>query len=212
MQSAFRYWRPFVSSSIPSSSRLVPGPGASPVFRWRRSGVHVSCGGPGGGGEGRHQQPVGAGQSVSGPVDAMVSAELHPQPHLHLLPPDRLWRISDGQGGGATVTARPRSREYRLHPYRWGYTGVFIALHLYLTHTYLLHPLSCPSVLIQNFYSLPDSPFSAFTLPFLPSLVTSLKRKDRWRWRLQRLSICWCLGSLPFLCTYDSGWLHLNVI
>lgn len=32
----------------------------------------MSCGGPGGGGEGRHQQPVGAGPSVSGPVDALV--------------------------------------------------------------------------------------------------------------------------------------------
>lgn len=125
------------------SSRLVPGPGASPVFRWRRSGVHVSCGGPGGGGEGRHQQPVGAGQSVGRPLDALVSAGLHPQPHIHLLPPDRVWGIADGQRGGATPPARPQCRQYRLHPYRC----VLISLPPLLNSFFLLYILS-PSLLV----------------------------------------------------------------
>lgn len=98
--------------------RLVPGPGASPVLRWRRRGVHVSRGGARRGGEGRRHWPVGAGQGAGGPLDAMVSAELHPQPHLHLVPPDALWGVYAGQGGGAAGTAGPQSWEHGLHPYR----------------------------------------------------------------------------------------------
>ena len=108
--------------SIPCSGRLVPCAGASPVFRWRRSGGHVSCGGPGGGDKVGPQQPVGAVPSVSGPVHVLGPAWLRPQPRLHLAPQHPLWRFSSGEGGGAGATppARPRPRQYRLHPDWWG--------------------------------------------------------------------------------------------
>ena len=114
--------------SIPCSCRLVPCAGASPVFGWRRSGVHVSCGGPGGGDKVGPRQSDGTVPSVSGPVHVLGPAGLRPQPRLHLAPQHPLRRFSNGEGGGAGATppARPRPNQYRLHPYWWG--NVFFLL------------------------------------------------------------------------------------